>query len=57
MDPRRRRPIVTADLAVFASSSVAAARLRDAHLWPVIPDAMTLIRTVSLFAKGLRELP
>lgn len=44
MEPSKRRPIVTTDLAVFASSSAASARLRDEHLWPVVLDAMTLIR-------------
>lgn len=44
MEPAKRRPIVTTDLAVFASSSAASARLRDEHLWPVVLDAMTLIR-------------
>ncbi len=42
--PGRRRPIVTTDLAVFASSSAASARLREEHLWPVVLDAMTLVR-------------
>ena len=42
--PAARRPIVTMDLAVIASASAASARLRDEHLWPVVLDAMTLIR-------------
>jgi hypothetical protein len=44
MGPDKRRPTVTAGLATSASSSAAAVRLRDEHLWPVVLDAMTLIR-------------
>jgi hypothetical protein len=44
--PGKRPPLITTDLAVFASSSTASARLRDEHLWPVVLDANTMIRDV-----------
>jgi hypothetical protein len=46
MEVGKRAPLITTDLAVIAARSADSARLRDEHLWPVVLDAMTLIRDV-----------